>query len=212
MKKEYSSVAEVLLVELSKMGIEYVFLVPGAQISPLVFKLYNEGLLKIPKPIIANHELAAGFMALGYARASGNMGVAISIGGPGAAYMIGAGITAKTDDVPILFITGNIPPQNFGVGEFQDASAYGTNDSLIFKESIGTSMVCNQAEDLKNIITEIKKCNEKLKSIHVQIPVSVQKEFFPLKIKKSAIGYKKPNLSKFHIVHKIRTILLSRQC
>ncbi len=58
-----------------------IFLVPGAQIVPLVFKLYEENKKGIPKPIIANHELGAGFMALGYARASGKMGVAISIGG-----------------------------------------------------------------------------------------------------------------------------------
>ena len=105
MNEQKPTVAEVLLKELFKLGVEYVFLVPGAQIVPLLVCLFNENKKDIPEPIIASHELAAGFMALGYARASGKIGVALSIGGPGASYMIGAGVTAKADDVPILFIT-----------------------------------------------------------------------------------------------------------
>lgn len=211
MKRANKSVAEVLLSELSKMGVEYVFLVPGAQIIPLVFRLYEESKIKVPKPIIANHELAAGFMAIGYARASGKMGVAISIGGPGAAFMVGAGVTAKTDDVPILFVSGNIPPDSFGAGEFQDASPDGTNDSSVFKESIGTSMACNKVEDLKDIIPEIRRCNNELKSIHVQIPISIQKAIYPIVIEERINNFKKPFVPKIEIDQKVKTVLLIGQ-
>lgn len=211
MKKTDHSVAEVLLAELSKLGVEYVFLVPGAQIIPLVFRLYEEREIKVPKPIIANHELAAGFMAIGYARASGKMGVAISIGGPGAAFMVGAGVTAKIDDVPVLFITGNIPPDSFGAGEFQDASPGGTNDSSVFKEAIGISMACNKAEDLKEIIPEIKRCNDELRSIHVQIPISIQKAIYPFEIKEKINNFKKPFVPEIEIDQKVKTVLLIGQ-
>jgi len=176
-------VAEILLKELYNTGVEYVFLVPGAQIVPFVFKLFDKETTGIPKPIIANHELAAGFMALGYARATGKIGVALSIGGPGAAYMVGAGVTAKADDVPMVFITGNIPPENFAVGEFQDASSGGTNDSAIFREAIGTSIVCNRPEELDEVLIKLYKYHAELKPLHIQIPISIQKA-----------PYKRPNI------------------
>jgi len=211
MKNIDSTVAEVLLAELSNLGVEYIFLVPGAQITPLLFRLYSENEIKVPVPIIANHELAAGFMAIGYARASGKMGVAISIGGPAAAYMLGAGVTAKIDDVPVLFITGNIPPESFGLGEFQDASKLGTNDSAIFKEAVGTSMVCDKPDDLQDIIYMIRQCDKELRSIHVQIPVNIQKAVLPFKIQEEISDFKNPILPELDFHQKTRTIFLIGQ-
>ena len=211
MKKANHTVVEVLLAELSKLGIEFVFLVPGAQIIPLVFQLYEKSEIKVPKPIIANHELAAGFMAIGYARASGKMGVAISIGGPAAAFMLGAAVTAKIDDIPLLFITGNIPSESYGVGEFQDASPGGTNDSSIYKKAIGTSMVCSRAEDLKAILPEIIRSNTELNSIHIQIPINIQKAFYPFYNEEIINNFKKPLMPRVEIGQKIKTVLLIGQ-
>jgi acetolactate synthase-1/2/3 large subunit len=177
----------------------------------LLFRLYAESEIKVPKPIIANHELAAGFMAIGYARASGKMGVAMSIGGPGAAYMIGAGVTAKIDDVPVLFITGNIPPESFGLGEFQDASDFGTNDSAIFKEAVGTSMVCNKPDDLQDIIYKIRQCYKELKSIHVQIPVNIQKAVYPFSVQEEINDIKNLYLPELDFRQKTKIIFLIGQ-
>ncbi len=171
MEYQESSVAEALLQEIVKMGVEYIFLIPGAQITPLVKALYK---MKSLKAVIATHELAAAFMAIGYARASGKMGVVMSTGAPGAAYMTGAGITAKADKVPVLFITGNIPEDHHGHGEFQDASPKGTNDSAIFKESIGESIICRHPKELSSIITAMVKSTARSRPLHVQIPVDIQ--------------------------------------
>jgi len=175
MKSQNKTVAEILLSEIYNLGIDYVFLVPGAQIIPLLLKLYDKNTSGFPKPIIANHELAAGLMALGYARASGKVGVAFSIGGPGASYMVGAGVTAKADKTPVMFVTGNIPPHNYGRGEFQDASHLGTNDSAIYKEALGTSVICNHPNDISMVLSALRLCQSEMKPIHVQIPISVQK-------------------------------------
>lgn len=211
MKNVEPIVAEVLLLELSKLGVEYVFLVPGAQIIPLVFKLYEENKKDIPKPIIANHELAAGFMALGYARASGKMGVAISIGGPGAANMVDAGIVAKIDEVPVLFVTGNIPQESFGKGEFQDASSKGTNDSSIFREAIGTSIVCGQPENLDNILLMIRKCYKEIKPIHIQIPISIQKSGYSPTIRDGVKIFNHNSLPKVDLHQKEKIVFLVGQ-
>jgi len=206
------TVAEVLLKELFKLGVEYVFLVPGAQIIPFLLKLYEENKHEIPTPIIASHELAAGFMALGYARASGKIGVAFSIGGPGAAYMVGAAVTAKADNVPVFFITGNIPPDHFGRGEFQDASSNGTNDSFIFKEAIGNSTVCLKPGDLPGILYELQECYAKLKPFHVQIPINVQKAEFDPGYEELLRNYIPPsNHFQIHVSDKEKTVLFVGQ-
>lgn len=208
MESKSMSVAEVLLRELYKVGVEYVFLVPGAQIVPFVFSLF-EHQTGIPEPIIANHELAAGFMAMGYARASGKVGVAFSIGGPGAAYMVGAGVTSRADDAPVLFITGNIPPENFGGGEFQDASPEGTNDSAIFAEAIGNSIVCNKPEDLDAVIEKIHQCYIDFKPLHIQIPFNIQRAEYTQNKDLTINNYKFPSpLEVIKFPDKVKTVLL----
>lgn len=171
MKYKEQNISEYLIGEITKLGVEYIFMVPGAHIVPLTKAVSNNKNIKL---IIATHELAAAFMAIGYARTSGKIGVVMSIGGPGAAYMVGAGITAKADDVPLLVITGNIPKNNHGYGEFQDASSKGTNDSAIFKEAIGKSIVCSYPEDILDVIIEILKQKTKFRPLHIQIPIDVQ--------------------------------------
>ncbi len=171
MKNKEQNVADFFLNEIVKLGVEYIFLVPGAQIVPL-YKAISK--IKNLKAIVATHELAAGFMAIGYARVSGKMGVVMSTGAPGAIYMTGAGITAKADDVPVLFVTGNIPKDHHGRGEFQDASAKGTNDSAIFKETVGESIVCSHPEEIANVVIEMVRSKTGFKPLHIQIPVDVQ--------------------------------------
>jgi acetolactate synthase I/II/III large subunit len=195
MKDNTSTVAELLLKELYRLGVEFVFLVPGAQIIPLVNTLFEKHESNIPQPIIANHELSAGFMAIGYAQASGKIGTAFSIGGPGAAYMIGASVSAKADDIPVLFVTGNIPPKNFGKGEFQDASPQGTNDSAIFHEAIGNSIICNKPEDIEYVFTKLHSSFHTSKPFHVQIPINVQKAHYPLDFKPDLNNRKRLNIS-----------------
>ena len=176
MKKNNPSIAEFVLNKIFHLGVEYVFLVPGAQIMPLVQALYERGNLEVPAPIIGTHELAAGFMAIGYSRVSGKAGVALSIGGPGAAYMVGAGICAKADDVPLIQITGNIPLDRYGKGEFQDASHSGTNDVAMYRAAVSNSVVCNSQDDLQQVIFKLHEAVNDLKPLHIQIPVNVMRE------------------------------------
>jgi len=174
MLKEHFTLVEVLLKELYLLGVKYVFLVPGAQIAPFVNVLFQKNKSKIPKPIIAVHELGAGFMAMGYAKSSGKLGVVLSIGGPGSAYMVGAAITAKAEGVPVVFITGDIPTKHAGKGEFQDSGILGTNDIAIFKEALNSSIILNKVTDLNKILGWINTSFKEEKPLHIQIPLDIQ--------------------------------------
>ena len=72
-----ASVADTLLNSLDHAGVGHVFVVPGMQIDPLVKALAKHANVQ---PILATHELAAGYMADGYARARGGLAVTFAIG------------------------------------------------------------------------------------------------------------------------------------
>ena len=72
-------------------------------------------------------------MADGYARASGRFGAALGIGGPGLCNMATAVAAAKTDASPVLVLSGEIPIDMEGLGEFQDASQATLDDTAVMK-------------------------------------------------------------------------------
>ena len=72
-------------------------------------------------------------MADGYARASGRFGAVMGIGGPGLCNMATAVAAAKTDASPVLVLSGEIPVDMEGLGEFQDASQATLDDTAVMK-------------------------------------------------------------------------------
>ena len=114
----------------SAKGSIILFMVPGGLIDPFLPALARHPDLK---PIVAAHEGAAAYMADGYARASGRFGAAIGIGGPGLCNMTTAVAAAKTDSSPVLILSGEVPVDMEGLGEFQDASQASLDDTSVMR-------------------------------------------------------------------------------
>lgn len=93
---------QALCSALERLGVKHVFGVPGTQNVDLFEALRLSSL----RTILATHELAAGFMANGYYRASGKVGVLITIPGPGFAYTVAAIAEASQDSAALVYITG----------------------------------------------------------------------------------------------------------
>ena len=85
-----------------KAETDTVFFVPGGGAMFLVDALGRSGL----RAVSALHEQGAGAMALGYAMASGRLGVCLTTSGPGATNAMTPCLAAWTDSVPVLFISG----------------------------------------------------------------------------------------------------------
>jgi acetolactate synthase-1/2/3 large subunit len=101
-----------LVVEtLSAAGVDTVFGIISIHNTPIYDALLRHGGIR---PIMVRHEQAALGMADGYARASGQVGVAITSTGPGAANGMGALVEAYTAGSPLLEITGNIEKPYLG--------------------------------------------------------------------------------------------------
>jgi acetolactate synthase I/II/III large subunit len=120
--------AEIVVQILADEGVDVVFGYSGGAILPVydaVFR-YNRDNLRAdgsePLPLIVPaNEQGAGFMAQGYARASGKVGVAIVTSGPGATNTVTPVRDAMADSIPIVVISGQVPTAAIGTDAFQEA-------------------------------------------------------------------------------------------
>ena len=96
--------SEVLVSRLADWGVDTVFGLPGDGINGLM-----EGLRRCSdrvRFVLVQHEEAAAFMACGYAKATGRLGVCLATSGPGAVHLLNGLYDAKLDHVPVLALTG----------------------------------------------------------------------------------------------------------
>ncbi|MBI3998954.1 MAG: biosynthetic-type acetolactate synthase large subunit [Armatimonadetes bacterium] len=114
--------AQALVEALRREGVEVLFGHPGGASLPIYDALYDaEGI----RHILVRHEQVAAHAAVGYARASGRVGVCTATSGPGATNLV-TGITdAMMDSAPIVAITGQVPRPVIGNDAFQEADVTG---------------------------------------------------------------------------------------
>ncbi|MDB5618996.1 thiamine pyrophosphate-dependent enzyme [Tardiphaga sp.] len=103
---------EAIVEGLKAHGVDTVFGLPGAQIYGL-FDAFHQAELRV---IGARHEQACGYMAFGYARASGRPGVFSVVPGPGVLNAGAAMLTAFGCNEPVLCLTGQVPTDYLGKG------------------------------------------------------------------------------------------------
>ena len=98
-----TSGADLLLDAMRESGVEHIFGLPGTQNVGL-FEVLRQSRIRT---IVPTSELAAGFMANGYARTSGRVGVMCAIPGPGFTWAMTAIAEARHDSVPLILLTGS---------------------------------------------------------------------------------------------------------
>jgi acetolactate synthase-1/2/3 large subunit len=103
---------EAIVSGLVAHGVNTVFGLPGAQVYGL-FDAFQQAQLKV---VGARHEQACGYMAYGYARSTGKVGVFSVVPGPGVLNAGAALLTAFGSNEPVLCLTGQVPTQFLGKG------------------------------------------------------------------------------------------------
>ena len=112
---------------LAEQGVEIIFGYSGGAILPTydaVFRYNSENQMngKDPMPLIVPaNEQGAGFMASGYARASGKPGVVLVTSGPGATNTVTPVRDAMADSTPLVVICGQVARASIGTDAFQEA-------------------------------------------------------------------------------------------
>src|SRR5438132_1604833 len=113
--------AQILWECLEREGVKHVFGYPGGAILPAYHALKHSDI----HHILVRHEQGATHMADGYARASGEVGVAVATSGPGATNMVTGIATAMLDSSPIVCITGQVGSKLIGSDAFQETDITG---------------------------------------------------------------------------------------
>ncbi|MDB6107817.1 MAG: acetolactate synthase large subunit [Gammaproteobacteria bacterium] len=119
--------ARMIMQVLADEGVTAIFGYSGGAILPTydaVF-LYNEQQAREGEPqiplIVPANEQGAGFMAAGYARATGRVGVCIVTSGPGATNTVTPVRDSMADSVPLVVICGQVARASIGTDAFQEA-------------------------------------------------------------------------------------------
>lgn len=127
---EPMSGADIILRVLAEQGVDTLFGYSGGAILPTydaVFR-FNESHAARPerqiKFVVPANEQAAGFMAAGYARASGKVGVFMVTSGPGATNAVTPIADCNGDSIPVVLICGQVPRAAIGSDAFQEAPVF----------------------------------------------------------------------------------------
>ncbi len=113
--------AELVIKLLQQHGVDSIFGYPGGAIMPIYDALYGSSV----KHYLCRHEQGGAFSAIGYARASGRVGVCMATSGPGATNIITSLADALLDSVPVVAITGQVSQAVAGTDAFQEVDVLG---------------------------------------------------------------------------------------
>lgn len=164
--------ADVVVRCLENEGVETVFAYPGGQSIDLHNAFTRSKKIRV---ILPRHEQGCGFMAQGYARSTGKVGVCMVTSGPGAMNLLTTISDAFMDSVPMVAITGQVFQHLIGKSAFQETDVFGMTLPIV-KHSY---LVLN-AEDLPRIIKEafVIAKSGRPGPVVIDIPKDVQQTIF----------------------------------
>jgi acetolactate synthase-1/2/3 large subunit len=120
--------ADVVVRCLELLGVDTVFAYPGGSLLEISQALTRTRKIRA---ILPRHEQGGGFMAGGYARATGKPGVCLATSGPGATNLVTPIADAYMDSVPLVAITGQVFQQLIGKNAFQETDFYGVTLPIV---------------------------------------------------------------------------------
>jgi len=180
--EEVSQVADLIVSYLEQMGIEYVFGVPGGAIEPLYNALARSSRRGGPRPMVARHEAGAAFMADGYARETGKIGVCCATSGPGATNLITGVACAFDNGIPMLVITGQPSLPSFGKRALQESACTGVNTLGMFRHCTRYNSLISHPEQIESkLITALQRAVRAPRGpVHLTIPLDIMKSPSPV--------------------------------
>ena len=145
--------ADWIVACLERAGVEYVFGVPGGAVEPIYNALARSSRRGGPRPVVARHESGAAFMADGYARETGKLGVCLATSGPGATNLITGVACAYENNVPLLALTGQPALPNFGKRALQESSCTGVDIVAMFSKCTRFNSLVSHPDQVETKLT-----------------------------------------------------------
>ena len=120
--------AEILVKALQAEAVRFVWGYPGGAVLHIYDAFYQQSTIK---HVLVRHEQAAVHAADGYARATGEVGVALVTSGPGVTNAVTGIATAYMDSIPMVIVTGQVPTPAIGLDAFQECDTVGITRPIV---------------------------------------------------------------------------------
>jgi acetolactate synthase-1/2/3 large subunit len=167
---------DLIISYLEQLGVDHVFGIPGGAIEPLYNALARSQRRGSVRAVVARHETGAAFMAEGYARNTGRLGVCCSTTGPGATNLITGVASAFENQIPMLVITPQTPLSHFGRKAFQESSDTAINTVGMFQHCTHYNTLVSHIDQLEHKLTSaIMTAFNSSGPAHVSVPLDVMR-------------------------------------
>ena len=120
--------AEILIKSLQAENVQYIWGYPGGAVLYIYDALYKQDTMQ---HVLVRHEQAAVHAADGYARATGDVGVALVTSGPGLTNAVTGIATAYMDSIQMVIISGQVPTAAIGLDAFQECDTVGITRPIV---------------------------------------------------------------------------------
>ncbi|MEK8050740.1 acetolactate synthase 3 catalytic subunit [Ideonella sp. DXS22W] len=138
--------SEILVRCLQAENVKYMWGYPGGSVLYIYDALYKQDTIQ---HVLVRHEQAAVHAADGYARATGEVGVALVTSGPGVTNAVTGIATAYMDSIPMVVITGQVPTPAIGLDAFQECDTVGITRPIVKHNFL--------VKDVRDLASTIKK-------------------------------------------------------
>ena len=138
--------SDILVRCLQAEGVKFMWGYPGGAVLYIYDALYKQDTIE---HVLVRHEQAAVHAADGYARATGDVGVALVTSGPGVTNAVTGIATAYMDSIPMVIITGQVPTPAIGLDAFQECDTVGITRPIVKHNFL--------VKDVADLATTMKK-------------------------------------------------------
>jgi acetolactate synthase I/II/III large subunit len=164
------TVSQVLLQYLQLEGATRLFGIPGGASMQMLHDLKEQQ--DTFEYFICRHETGAAYIADGYARVTGKLGVVLVTSGPGATNALTGTMNAEYGHSPLLTITGEVPEKYFGMGYLQEGVDASLTINDIYRNAAGYSVVIGSASSFQTLFTQALRnaLSRPPRAAHVSLP------------------------------------------
>lgn len=172
-----TTVGDHLLDRMHQAGICVLTGLPTSRLDSLLVRVAGDPRFRI---VLARHEGGAGYLADGFARASGTP-AAVFAAGPGATNVITAVANASANHVPMLVLTGEVSVAEFGLHSQQDTSDDGLGLAATFRR------LCRESVSIESVANARNKIDRAFRAlagvpagpVHIALPRDLIDELLP---------------------------------
>jgi Thiamine pyrophosphate-requiring enzymes [acetolactate synthase, pyruvate dehydrogenase (cytochrome), glyoxylate carboligase, phosphonopyruvate decarboxylase] len=172
-------ISQLVMKYLQLEGVNTIFGIPGATFVDLLnLLMLNRATMRY---VVCKQETGAGYMADGYHRVSGNLGVVLVTSGPGATNALTGAMNAQAGRTAMLVITGEQKESQFGLDDEQEGVDLDLDVVQVYKSAVGYSTIINAASDFPVLFQQALRNARAIPEAvaHVSIPHDVMATVLP---------------------------------